>query len=188
MKTTGRSSPSDPGAADKGLYWNSLPFGEFLWDRMGIHLRIYKDSPNSTEFQGMNHTPFFDPKKGVPYQRLSPPSGSDGVYTAVLNRQMASEMERFCSVRPGAWETAELIEDHPSQCRKAKRTRFPYPLPRTLALAAAPVGTQTRTQFRCLIEFWVKKTPCIRKSHGCDDGAAGMVMASMGGGRRTGLE
>eukprot|EP01043_Picozoa_sp_COSAG02_P108102 COSAG02_NODE_44124_length_361_cov_6.312268_1_plen_80_part_10 len=26
----------------------------------------------------MNHTPFFDPKKGVPYQRLSPPSGSDG--------------------------------------------------------------------------------------------------------------
>ena len=70
--------PSDPGAADKGLYWNSLPFGEFLWIRMGIHLRIYKDSPNSTEFQGMNHTPFFDPKKGVPYQRLSPPSGSDG--------------------------------------------------------------------------------------------------------------
>ena len=35
---------------------------------MGIHLRIYKDSPNSTEFQGMNRTPFFDPKKGVPYQ------------------------------------------------------------------------------------------------------------------------
>ena len=45
---------------------------------MGIHLRIYKDSPNSTEFQGMNRTPFFDPKKGVPYQRLSPQSGSDG--------------------------------------------------------------------------------------------------------------
>ena len=39
---------SDPGAADKGLYWNSLPFGQFLWIRMGIHLRIYKDSPNST--------------------------------------------------------------------------------------------------------------------------------------------
>ena len=72
------SHPSDPGAADKGLYWNSLPFGELLWIRMGIHLRIYKDSPNSTEFQGMNRTPFFDPKKGVPYQRLSPQSGSDG--------------------------------------------------------------------------------------------------------------
>ena len=71
-------TPSDPGAADKGFYWNSLPFGEFLWIRMGIHLRIYKDSPNSTEFQGMNRTPFFDPKKGVPYQRLSPQSGSDG--------------------------------------------------------------------------------------------------------------
>ena len=71
-------SSSDPGAADKGLHWNSLPFGEFLWIRMGIHLRIYKDSPNSTEFQGMNRTPFFDPKKGVPYQRLSPQSGSDG--------------------------------------------------------------------------------------------------------------
>ena len=26
----------------------------------------------------MNRTPFFDPKKGVPYQRLSPQSGSDG--------------------------------------------------------------------------------------------------------------
>ena len=44
---------------------------------MGIHLRIYKDSPNSTEFQGMNHTPDFDPNSGVPYQRLSPQSGSD---------------------------------------------------------------------------------------------------------------
>ena len=61
-------STFDPGPPDKGLYWNSLPFGEFLWIRMGIHLRIYKDSPNSTEFQGMNRTPFFDPKKGVPYQ------------------------------------------------------------------------------------------------------------------------
>ena len=62
-----RFTPSDPGAADKGLYWNFLPFGEFLWIRMGIHLRIYEDSPNGTEFQGMNRTPFFDPKKGVPY-------------------------------------------------------------------------------------------------------------------------
>ena len=35
---TNRRVPSDPGAADKGLYWNSLPFGEFLWIRMGIHL------------------------------------------------------------------------------------------------------------------------------------------------------
>ena len=55
--------PSDPGAADKGLYWNSLPFGELLWIRMGIHLRIYKDSPNSrnlpTEFQGMNRILLF---------------------------------------------------------------------------------------------------------------------------------
>ena len=58
--------------------WNSLPFGEFLWIRMGIHLRIYKDSPNSTEFQGMNRTPFFDPKKGVPYPAVRPQSGSDG--------------------------------------------------------------------------------------------------------------
>ena len=50
MYTTRKFLPSDPGAADtcKGLYWNSLPFGEFLWIRMGIHLRIYKDSPNST--------------------------------------------------------------------------------------------------------------------------------------------
>ena len=47
---------------------------------MGIHLRIYmyKDSPNSTEFQGMNRTPFFDPKKGVPYPAVRPQSGSDG--------------------------------------------------------------------------------------------------------------
>ena len=62
------------------VYWDSLPFGEVLRIRTGIHLRIYKDSPNSTEdpeFQGMNRTPFFDPKKGVPYQRLSPQSGSD---------------------------------------------------------------------------------------------------------------
>lgn len=73
--------PSDLGAADKGLYWNSLPFGEFLWIRMGIHLRIYKDSPNSTEFQGMHRTPDFDPNSGVPYQRLSPQSGSDGIFT-----------------------------------------------------------------------------------------------------------
>ena len=65
------------------LYWNSLPFGEFLWIRMGSHLRIYKDSPNRTEFQGMNRTPFFDPRKGVPYQRLSPQSGSDGTGTIV---------------------------------------------------------------------------------------------------------
>jgi hypothetical protein len=42
---------------------------------MGIHLRIYKDSLNSTEFHGMNRTPFFDPKKGVPYQRLKPTIG-----------------------------------------------------------------------------------------------------------------
>ena len=47
---------------------------------MGIHLRIYKDSPNSTEFQGMNRTspPFFDPKKGVPSPAVRPQSGSDG--------------------------------------------------------------------------------------------------------------
>ena len=59
----------------KGLYWNSLPFGEFLWIRMGIHLRIYKDSPNGTEFQGMNRTPFFDPKKGVPGSAAQPTIG-----------------------------------------------------------------------------------------------------------------
>ena len=41
-------SSFDPGPPDKGLYWNSLPFGQFLRIRMGSHLRIYKDSPNST--------------------------------------------------------------------------------------------------------------------------------------------
>ena len=44
--------PSDPGAADKGLYWNSLPFGELLWILMRILIRIHKNSPNGTEFQG----------------------------------------------------------------------------------------------------------------------------------------
>ena len=72
--------PIGPGAADKGLYWNSLPFGEFLWIRMGIHLRIYRGIlqivlNSRVPVSGMNRTPFFDPKKGVPYQRLSPQSG-----------------------------------------------------------------------------------------------------------------
>eukprot|EP01043_Picozoa_sp_COSAG02_P047909 COSAG02_NODE_4642_length_5137_cov_4.568877_4_plen_42_part_01 len=42
MPTTAglRFDPSDPGPGDKGLYWNSLPFGEFLWIRMRIHIRI----------------------------------------------------------------------------------------------------------------------------------------------------
>lgn len=34
---------------------------------MGIHLRIYEDSPNSTESQGTNRTPDFDPNSGVPH-------------------------------------------------------------------------------------------------------------------------
>ena len=40
-------SSSDPGAADKGLHWNSLPFGAL----MRILIRIHKNSPNGTEFQ-----------------------------------------------------------------------------------------------------------------------------------------
>ena len=51
VKSIDESNPSDPGAAEKGFYWNSLPFGELLWVLMGILIRIHKNSPNSTEFQ-----------------------------------------------------------------------------------------------------------------------------------------
>ena len=55
----------------------------------------YKDSPNRTEFQGMNRTPFFDPKKGVPLISGSSP-----------NRDRTNDFHPPRSVRQSSLELA----------------------------------------------------------------------------------
>ena len=111
------SIPSDPGAADKGLYWNSLPFGEFLWIRMGIHLR---------EFMFINHESGHCQKEKL-------------VVSPAFNQVVQSSLDRLLRVNPSMCFCPLQMITHPRlRVYQPQSGSYSCEQPRPVPLPAQP--------------------------------------------------